>query len=61
MTMYEDGRKTGDYEEDIEILGVSELLAEAIEAADEGDAGVTAGVGPDADDAASEQSATAED
>ncbi|WP_372479944.1 heterodisulfide reductase-related iron-sulfur binding cluster [Halomicrobium sp. HM KBTZ05] len=30
MTMYEDGRKTGDYEDDIEIVGVTELLAEAI-------------------------------
>ncbi|WP_018257396.1 (Fe-S)-binding protein [Halomicrobium katesii] len=32
MTMYEDGRKTGDYEDDIEIVGVTELLAEAIAA-----------------------------
>ena len=32
MTMYEDGRKTGDYEDAIEIVGVSELLAEAIDA-----------------------------
>jgi Fe-S oxidoreductase len=62
MTMYEDGRKTGDYEEDIEILGVSELLAEAIEADDEGGADVTAGVGPDVEeDATGEQSATADD
>ncbi|MFC4551662.1 MULTISPECIES: heterodisulfide reductase-related iron-sulfur binding cluster [Halorussus] len=30
MTMYEDGRKTGDYEDDIEIVDVSELLVEAI-------------------------------
>jgi hypothetical protein len=30
MTMYEDGRKTGDYEDDIEIVGVTELLAEAV-------------------------------
>ncbi|NLV09121.1 4Fe-4S dicluster domain-containing protein [Halomicrobium mukohataei] len=30
MTMYEDGRKTGDYEDDIEIVGVTELLAEAL-------------------------------
>jgi Fe-S oxidoreductase len=32
MTMYEDGRKTGGFEENIEIVGLSELLAEAIEA-----------------------------
>ncbi|WP_256685146.1 heterodisulfide reductase-related iron-sulfur binding cluster [Halococcus qingdaonensis] len=32
MTMYEDGRKTGDFEERIEIIGLSELLAEALEA-----------------------------
>jgi Fe-S oxidoreductase/nitrate reductase gamma subunit len=32
MTMYEDGRKTGDYEDDIEIVGLTELLAEALEA-----------------------------
>lgn len=32
MTMYEDGRKTGDYEEEIEIVDVAELLIEAIEA-----------------------------
>ena len=31
MTMYEDGRKTGDFEERIEIVGLSELLAEALE------------------------------
>ncbi|WP_128476922.1 heterodisulfide reductase-related iron-sulfur binding cluster [Halorussus pelagicus] len=30
MTMYEDGRKTGGYEDDIEIVDVSELLVEAI-------------------------------
>ncbi|NLV13098.1 (Fe-S)-binding protein [Haloarcula argentinensis] len=30
MTMYEDGRKTGGYEDDIEIVGVTELLAEAV-------------------------------
>ncbi|AJF25585.1 Fe-S oxidoreductase [Haloarcula sp. CBA1115] len=35
MTMYEDGRKTGGYEEDLEIVGVTELLAEAV-----GEAGV---------------------
>ncbi|MBV0925715.1 (Fe-S)-binding protein [Halomicroarcula limicola] len=31
MTMYEDGRKTGGYEDDIEIIGLTELLAEAVE------------------------------
>jgi Fe-S oxidoreductase len=30
MTMYEDGRKTGDFEDDIEIVDVAELLVEAI-------------------------------
>ncbi|MBV0902232.1 (Fe-S)-binding protein [Haloarcula salina] len=33
MTMYEDGRKTGGYENDIEIVGVTELLAEAVDRA----------------------------
>ncbi|WP_330631180.1 heterodisulfide reductase-related iron-sulfur binding cluster [Halocatena halophila] len=32
MTMYEDGRKTGGFEDDIEIVGLSELLAEAVTA-----------------------------
>jgi len=45
MTMYEDGMKTGGYEDDIEIVDVAELLAEAIET----DAGAAAGVGTDAD------------
>jgi len=31
MTMYEDGRKTGGYEDEIEIVGLSELLAEALD------------------------------
>ncbi|MFB6183462.1 MAG: (Fe-S)-binding protein [Haloarculaceae archaeon] len=31
MTMYEDGRKTGGYEDDIEVVDVAELLVEAIE------------------------------
>ncbi|WP_128904764.1 heterodisulfide reductase-related iron-sulfur binding cluster [Halorubrum amylolyticum] len=31
MTMYEDGRKTGDYEDDIEIVDIAELLIEAVE------------------------------
>jgi hypothetical protein len=29
--MYEDGRKTGGYEDDIEIVDVAELIVEAIE------------------------------
>jgi Fe-S oxidoreductase len=32
MTMYEDGRKTGDFEDDIEIVDVAELVVEAIDA-----------------------------
>ncbi|WP_101295240.1 heterodisulfide reductase-related iron-sulfur binding cluster [Halegenticoccus soli] len=32
MTMYEDGRKTGDFEDEIEIVDVAELLIEALEA-----------------------------
>ncbi len=32
MTMYEDGRKTGGFEEDIEIVDVAELIVEAIDA-----------------------------
>jgi Fe-S oxidoreductase len=32
MTMYEDGRKTGGYEDDIEVVGTTELLAEALAA-----------------------------
>lgn len=31
MTMYEDGRKTGDFEDEIEIVDVAELLIEAVE------------------------------
>jgi len=46
MTMYEDGRKTGGYEDDIEIVDVAELLVEAVE-----EGGVTAG-GTDTGDAA---------
>ncbi|MFC7167150.1 (Fe-S)-binding protein [Halospeciosus flavus] len=30
MTMYEDGRKTGNYEDDIEVVDVSELVAESL-------------------------------
>jgi len=33
-TMYEDGRKTGGFEDDIEVVGLTELLAEAIGEAD---------------------------
>ncbi|MFC5971728.1 heterodisulfide reductase-related iron-sulfur binding cluster [Halomarina salina] len=52
MTMYEDGRKTGDYEDDIEIVGLSELLAEAIEArgVTVGDSSTEAGESAPADD-----------
>jgi len=32
MTMYEDGRKTGGYEDDIDVVGATELLAEALTA-----------------------------
>jgi Fe-S oxidoreductase/nitrate reductase gamma subunit len=39
MTMYEDGRKTGGYEDEIEIVDVSELIIEALET------GPTAAVG----------------
>jgi Fe-S oxidoreductase/nitrate reductase gamma subunit len=38
MTMYEDGRKTGDFEDDIEIVDVAELLIEALE-----EGGISAG------------------
>ena len=31
VTMYEDGRKTGGYEDDIEVVDISELLIEALE------------------------------
>jgi Fe-S oxidoreductase len=31
MTMYEDGRKTGGYEDEIEIVDVAELMIEALE------------------------------
>ena len=40
LTMYEDGRKTGGYEDEIEIVDVAELLVEAIESAPGADAGV---------------------
>jgi Fe-S oxidoreductase len=32
MTMYEDGRKTGGYEDDIEVVDITELVAEALDA-----------------------------
>jgi hypothetical protein len=31
MTMYEDGRKTGGYEDDLEIVDITELLVEALD------------------------------
>jgi Fe-S oxidoreductase len=31
MTMYEDGRKTGGFEDDLEVVGTTELLAEALD------------------------------
>ena len=34
MTMYEDGRKTGGFEDDIEIVDVAELIVEALETKD---------------------------
>ena len=56
MTMYEDGRKTGGFEEAIEIVDVAELLVEALEAdgatipaSTDADAGVDADATP-ADD-----------
>ncbi len=42
MTMYEDGRKTGDFEDDIEIVDVAELLVEAVETK-HGEVGASAG------------------
>ncbi|MFB6301248.1 MAG: heterodisulfide reductase-related iron-sulfur binding cluster [Haloferacaceae archaeon] len=36
LTMYEDGRKTGGYEDDIEVVEVSELLVEALETGEGG-------------------------
>jgi Fe-S oxidoreductase len=35
MTMYEDGRKTGGYEDEIEVVDVAELVAEAIDVSTE--------------------------
>ncbi|MDQ2050238.1 heterodisulfide reductase-related iron-sulfur binding cluster [Natronolimnohabitans sp. A-GB9] len=42
MTMYEDGRKTGGYEDEIEIVDVAELIVEAIGAEEEADLEVAA-------------------
>ncbi len=42
MTMYEDGRKTGGYEDAIEIVDIAELLVEAIGADAQAKLGVTA-------------------
>jgi Fe-S oxidoreductase/nitrate reductase gamma subunit len=44
-TMFEDGRKTGDFEDDIEIVDVAELLVEAIES-NTAAAGIEAGSEP---------------
>ena len=50
MTMYEDGRKTGDFEDDIEIVDISELLIEAIETGPQATAAGEAGGPAPADD-----------
>jgi Fe-S oxidoreductase len=42
-TMYEDGRKTGGFEEELEIVDVSELVAEALDARTQGGAGTETG------------------
>jgi Fe-S oxidoreductase/nitrate reductase gamma subunit len=47
MTMYEDGRKTGGYEDDIEIVDVAELLIEAVEAGGSTPEGSTAAAAGD--------------
>jgi hypothetical protein len=31
MTMYEDGRKTGGFEDEIEVVDVAELIVEALD------------------------------
>ncbi|PSP80740.1 Fe-S oxidoreductase [Halobacteriales archaeon QS_4_69_225] len=48
MTMYEDGRKTGGFEEDIEIVDVAELVVEALEAGGATVAAADAGADADA-------------
>jgi hypothetical protein len=50
MTMYEDGRKTGDFEDDIEIVDVAELVVEAIDAGPSVEASGTATDATPADD-----------
>ncbi|MFB6205022.1 MAG: heterodisulfide reductase-related iron-sulfur binding cluster [Haloglomus sp.] len=50
MTMYEDGRKTGDFEDEIEIVDVSELLIEAVESGPSAAAAGEAGGPAPADD-----------
>jgi hypothetical protein len=32
MTMYEDGRKTGDFKHNHDVVGTTELIAEALQA-----------------------------
>ncbi|WP_232703234.1 (Fe-S)-binding protein [Halobacterium wangiae] len=41
MTMYEDGRKTGGFEDDIEVTDITELLVEALDANRGGETGAT--------------------
>jgi hypothetical protein len=52
MTMYEDGRKTGSFEDEIEIVGLAELLAEALDA--DRAAGATANTDADAETGAAQ-------
>ena len=49
-TMYEDGRKTGNYEDDIEIVDIAELLCEALEQSGAVVAGDATGDSPTAAD-----------
>lgn len=42
-TMYEDGRKTGGYEDDIEVVDLAELMIEALEVRTNGTEAVPAG------------------
>jgi Fe-S oxidoreductase len=48
MTMYEDGRKTGGFEDDIEIVDIAELIVEALETS----GGISAGAASDAESGA---------
>jgi Fe-S oxidoreductase/nitrate reductase gamma subunit len=50
MTMYEDGRKTGDFEDDIEIVDVAELLIEAVDESGVSASGTAGGETAPADD-----------